>query len=657
MKTPYLHDISLDQAVTAWHAALDKADALSTLTSESLPVVDCLGRVTAAPVWARISLPHYHASAMDGYAVRAEDTAGATETTPKRLVIGEQAFYVDTGDPLPPDTNSVIMVEDVQVVSGDQSTSASSSIEIMAATVPWHYVRPMGEDIVATQLVLPSNHLLRPQDLGAAVGCGHTHLAVRCRPRVAIIPTGTELVSLFSRGGPDDLKPGDIIETNSIVLGAMAEEWGCVVNRFAPVPDNFEQIRAAVASALSDHDLVVINAGSSAGSEDFTASVVDSLGQVVVHGIAIRPGHPVILGVAAGKPIVGIPGYPGSAAMTFDLLVKPVLYRLHGLLPAERPTVQAFLTQKVYSPMGEDEFLRVLVGQVGERLVATPLQRGAGVIMSLVRADGIVRLPRFSEGEHAGAPVTVELLRPPEALRNTLVCIGSHDMTLDILADQLRRARPEMTLASSNVGSYGGLLALQRHEAHFAGSHLLDEETGEYNVKVIKELGLGKETGASKGVMLLRFVGRVQGLIVPAGNPKRLAGLADLTRADVSFINRQRGSGTRVLLDYKLVQLGIRGRQVRGYERQEYTHLAVAAAVRSGTADCGLGILAAARALGLDFVPLFNEQYDLVIPSEYYTSELFAPLLAVIRSEEFAATVEALGGYDTRGIGQVIAEL
>ena len=275
-----------------------------------LPVVDCLGRVTAAPVWARISPPHYHASAMDGYAVRAEDTAGATETTPKRLVIGEQAFYVDTGDPLPPDTNSVIMVEDVQVVSGDPSASAPSSIEIMAATVPWHYVRPMGEDIVATQLVLPSNHLLRPQDLGAAVGCGHTHLAVRCRPRVAIIPTGTELVSLFSRGGPDDLKPGDIIETNSIVLGAMAEEWGCVVNRFAPVPDTFEQIRAAVVSALSDHDLVVINAGSSAGSEDFTASVVDSLGQVVVHGIAIRPGHPVILRRGRGQADRGYPRLP-----------------------------------------------------------------------------------------------------------------------------------------------------------------------------------------------------------------------------------------------------------------------------------------------------------------------------------------------------------
>ncbi len=654
-KTPYLHDIALDEATRAWREALVEADALGTLASESLPVTECLGRVTAAPVWARISSPHYHASAMDGYAVRADETEGATETRPKRLTIGQQAWYVDTGDPLPAGANAVIMVEDVQTDGGQ--------IEIIAAIPPWRYVRPMGEDIVATQLVLPSNHRLRPADLGAAVGCGHTHLAVRRRPRVAIIPTGSELVRLDQLGGPEALNPGDIVEYNSIVLGAMAEEWGCAVTRLDPLPDVFDRIRAATAAALADHDLVVINAGSSAGSEDFTARVIASFGRVIVHGIAIRPGHPVILGVAhdpkggQGKPIVGIPGYPASAAMTFDLLVKPVIYAMLGLLPPERPKMTAKLTQKVYSPMGEDEFLRVTVGQVGEQAVATPLQRGAGVIMSLVRADGIVRLPRFSEGEHAGAEVTVELLRPPEAVRNTIVSIGSHDMTLDVLADQLRRLRPELSLASSNVGSYGGLLALQRGEAHLAGSHLLDEETGEYNVKTIRELGLSRDSGHPDGVVLLRFVGRVQGLIVPAGNPQGIASLLDLTRPDVSFINRQRGAGTRVLLDFELARLGIKRRQVQGYERQEYTHLAVAAAVASGTASCGLGILAAARALGLDFVPLFNEQYDLVIPRRFYHDALLAPLLVVIRSPEFAATVDALGGYDTAGIGQVIAEM
>ena len=301
--------------------------------------------------------------------------------------------------------------------------------------------------------------------------------------------------------------------------------------------------------------------------------------------------------------------------------------------------------------MGEDEFLRVTVGQVGDRLVTTPLQRGAGVIMSLVQADGIVRIPRFSEGEHAGAAVTVHLLRRPESIRNTIVCIGSHDLTLDVLADQLRRLRPDLSMASANVGSYGGLLALQRGDSHLAGSHLLDEETGDYNIRFIRELL------PDRRMILLRFVGRVQGLMTPAGNPKALHGLQDLARPDVYFVNRQRGAGTRVLLDYELKKLGIARRQVQGYARQEYTHLAVAAAVKSGAADCGLGILAAARALDLDFVPLFNERYDLVIPQDYYNGELLAPLLKVARSPEFAATVQALGGYDTQGIGEVIAEL
>ncbi|MCB9154515.1 MAG: molybdopterin biosynthesis protein [Caldilineae bacterium] len=646
-ETPYLHDIGLEEAITAWNAALDATHASGVVPSEMLPVADCLGRVTAAPVWARISSPHYHAAAMDGYAVRAEDTAGATETMTKQLKLGAQAHYVDTGDPLPAFANAVIMIEDTQLVGeGDETT-----VEIMAATPPWRHVRPMGEDIVATQLVLPSNHQLRPQDLGAAVGCGHTHLAVRRQPRVAIIPTGTELVSLNDPDSQVRLHPGDIVEYNSIVLGAMAEEWGCLVSRFAPVPDDFEMIRSAVTAALAEHDLVVVNAGSSAGSEDYTSRVVDSLGQVVVHGIAIRPGHPVILGVAQGKAVAGIPGYPVSAAMAFDLLVKPVIYRWQGLVPPQPPTVQAALTQKVHSFMGEDEFLRVTVGQVGDKLVTTPLQRGAGVIMSLVQADGIVRIPRFSEGEHAGAAVTVHLLRRPESIRNTIVCIGSHDLTLDVLADQLRRQRPELTLSSANVGSYGGLLALQRGETHLAGSHLLDEATGDYNIRFIRELL------PDRRIVLLRFVGRVQGLMTPAGNPQGLTSLQDLTRPDVLFVNRQRGAGTRVLLDYELNKLGIGRRQVQGYARQEYTHLAVAAAVKSGTADCGLGILAAARALDLDFVPLFNERYDLVIPQEFYSGDLLAPLLHVTRSPEFAATVQALGGYDTEGIGEVIAEL
>ncbi|MCB0185189.1 MAG: molybdopterin biosynthesis protein, partial [Caldilineaceae bacterium] len=500
-------------------------------------------------------------------------------TSPKALRIGQQAFAVDTGDPLPPGTNAVIMIEHVHLLEEEDATF----IEILESSPPWRYVRPMGEDMVATELVLPANHKLRPQDLGAIAGCGHGVVAVYRRPRVAILPTGTELVQPGA-----DLQPGDIIEYNSLMLGAQAEEVGAVVTRLPMVADDYAAIRDSVAAALTDHDLVAINAGSSAGSEDYTSKIVAELGELCVHGIAMRPGHPVVLGAARGKALVGIPGYPVSAALAFDLLVKPLLYRWQGLLPPQRPTIQAAITRKTLSPMGEDEFLRVTVGRVGEKVVATPLAGGAGVISSLVKADGIVNIPRFSEGHHAGEMVTVELLCEPRKIDNTVMAIGSHDMTLDLLASLLHAQYPEMSLSSAHVGSLGGLLALQRGEAHLAGSHLLDEATGTYNVGYIERL----LTAHGIRVVLLGFVNRVQGLMVPRGNPKGLRTLPDLVRDDVTFVNRQRGAGTRVLLDYELKRNQLDPRAIQGYERQEYTHLAVAAAVKSGAADCGLGIMA-----------------------------------------------------------------
>ncbi len=638
----YLEDIPWQEATARWAGALQAVGAWDPLPAENVPIAEALGRVTAAPVWARLSSPHYHAAAMDGYAVRADETRGASEATPLRLEVGRQAFPVDTGDPLPPTTDAVIMVEHAQPVDGGRA------IEIMAAVPPWQHVRPLGEDIVASELVLPTNHRLRPQDLGAIAGCGHTSVLVYRRPRVAILPTGSELVP---PGAP--LQPGNIIEFNSLMLAAQATEAGCLVDRLPIQADDYAAIRDAVVAALIDHDLVIINAGSSAGSQDYTAAVIADLGQVVVHGVAIRPGHPVVLGVAQGKAVVGLPGYPVSAALTFDLLVRPLLYRWQGMAPPPRPRVAATLARKVVSPGGLDEFLRVTVGQVGDRLIAAPLAGGASVLMSLVKADGIVTIPRLCEGYHAGETVEVELLRPLETIRQTIVVVGSHDLTLDLLADHLQQRRADRRLTSAHVGSLGGLLALQRGEAHLAGAHLFDPETGEYNLSYIERLLAAHR----EHVVVVGFVNRRQGLIVAPGNPKRIVGLEDLTRPDVSFVNRQRGAGTRVRLDYELARLQIDPAHIRGYERQEFTHLAVAAAVQSGVADCGLGILAAARALGLDFVPLFDERYDLVIAAQFYESELLAPLLALIREPEsaFRQAVAALDGYDLAPMGTVLA--
>jgi len=634
----YLEDIPLEEALDRFWAALGRADALKPLEGEDVAIDEALHRVTAAPVFAKTSVPHYHAAAMDGVAVRAAATHQASETNPVQLKLSEQAIWVDTGDPLPPDTNAVIMAEHVQEVGPD-------CIEILAPVAPWQHVRAMGEDVVATELVLPENHALTAVDLGALVAAGHTHVSVRRRPRVAILPTGSELVEPGAQ-----LKPGAIVDFNSVVLANQVREWGGAPTRLPITADDRQVLLERVRNALQEHDIVVVNAGSSAGSEDFTASIVRELGDLLVHGVAIRPGHPVVLGVASGKPLLGIPGYPVSAILTSELFVKPLVWRRLGQAPPSRQTVTATMTRKLLSPMGEEEYVRVKLGKVDDRLMAAPLSRGAGVIMSMVRADGIARIPRFSEGVLAGAEVQVELLRSPDEVAKTVVAIGSHDMALDLLSNALARSSPGASLASANVGSLGGLLALSRNEAHLAGSHLLDERTGEYNVSYLHQ------HLQDLRLVLVQLAGRVQGLIVPRGNPLGVARLEDLARSDVLFVNRQRGSGTRVLLDYQLRELEIDASSVRGYEREEYTHLAVAAAVASGAADAGLGILAAARALELDFVPLFSEQYQLVIPRRHYESEHLAPLLDILRSDDFRAEVDALGGYEVGDMGRVIWE-
>jgi putative molybdopterin biosynthesis protein len=653
----YLEDVALDAARQRFEAALQRVGGVAPLPAERVPLTEALGRVTAAPIWAHLSSPHYHAAAMDGIAVRAAETVGATEIEPKRLTIGAQATWIDTGDPLPPDTDAVIMAEHVQAVD-------DNTVEIMAAVAPWQHVRPLGEDIVATELALPENHRLRPVDLGVLAASGHADAPVRRRPRVVIIPTGTELVPYDTVGAmhasprpPDamadavgathasSLPPGAIIDFNSLMLAGQIAEWGGDAQRLAPLPDRRELLREAIERALPECDILVINAGSSAGAEDFTAPVLAELGEVAVHGVAIRPGHPVILAVVAGKPVLGLPGYPISTLLTAELFLQPLIYRMLGQTPPRRPTMTATFSRKLLSPMGEDEFVRVTLGKVDERVIATPLTRGAGVITSLARADGIVRVPRFSEGLHAGAEVSVELLRDPHEIANTIVAIGSHDLALDLLASHIRGFAPDSRLVSANVGSLGGLLALKRSDAHLAGAHLLDEETGEYNWPFIRRLLPDED------VALINLAYRDQGLIIPAGNPQGLHELRDLTRPGVRFVNRQKGAGTRVLLDYHMQQQSIRPDQLAGYEREEFTHMAVAAAVMSGAASAGLGILAAARALGLDFIPLYKERYDLVIPRRHWDSPLLAPLRQALTSEGYRRAVADLGGYDVAEMG------
>jgi len=654
----YLHDIPLSDARRRLNEALAEAGLDGLLGYEDLPLDEHLvGRVTAEPVWARLSSPHYHASAMDGFAVRAAALVGAAPNAPVTLLTdpdagARRAAYVDTGDLLPEWADAVIPIENVEPLDETGAPAAEPraphQVRVRTASPPWSHVRPLGEDIVATQLVLPAGQRLRPVDLGAIAACGHTRVRVARRPRVAVLPTGDELIEI---GVPP--RPGDIIEYNSLVLAGQVNIWGGQAQRHPITTDDFEAICERVRLAAQDCDLVLLNAGSSAGSEDFSAAVVECLGELLVHGVAVRPGHPVILGMIHLKngrrvPIIGVPGYPVSAALTAEIFVEPMLARWQGRRSDEPMVVEAQLTRKVTSPPGDDDYMRVALGKVGDRLLAAPLARGSGVITSLVRADGIAILPRGAQGLPAGAPVTVRLYRTPAELERTIFAIGSHDMTLDLMAQYL--AVRNRRLASANVGSQGGLVALRRGEAHLAGSHLLDPATGEYNHVAIRQYL------PDTPVRRVLLVHRRQGLIVRPGNPRAIRSLADLARPDVTYVNRQRGAGTRVLLDFQLDQLGIAASAVQGYTQEEYTHLGVAAAVSSGRADCGLGIAAAARALDLDFIPLYDEPYELVIPTEFFDAPLLAPFFDVLADAGFRQAVAALPGYDVAHMGRVVGE-
>ena len=633
----YLNMKPLDEAR---QILFDHFPAVGTMPAETVSPPDAVGRILAEPVTAKVSSPNFHAAAMDGVAVKAEDTFGASETRPRELQVGSQARFLNTGHVMPPDTDAVIMIENIQTVGDDR-------IRIEAPAFPWQHVRKMGEDIVATELLYPRGHGVSPYCVGALISGGIYRVPVRRKPRVLIIPTGSELVD-WRTTAPESLKPGQVLETNAYVLEKMIAACGGHATRHERVMDDLALIRQTVSDAVAgDFDMVMTIGGSSAGSEDYALPVLQDLGKMLVHGVTIMPGKPVLLGDIQGKPFFGIPGYPVSAIIALEQFVQPLIRRMLGAADETRRTVAVVPTRKIASKLGVEEFLRVKLGQVGENIVATPLPRGAGMITSITEADGIIRIPRQSEGIKDSDAVQAELLRPLSAIRNTIVVVGSHDNTLDVLADQLRAGDAALTLSSSHVGSMGGLMAVKRGVCHLAGAHLLDTQTGEYNRSYIQRYL------PDTPVKRINLVMRDQGLIIPKGNPKGIKGIKDLGREGIVFINRQGGSGTRILLDYRLGQIGLSPEKIGGYSNEEFTHMNVAVAVLGGAADAGLGIYAAAKALGLDFIPVVTEQYDLIIPEAHFENDNIQVLLDTIVTDDFKRRVEALGGYSTEKTGSV----
>lgn len=611
---------------------------------ETVQVADAKDRVLAKPAIAALSAPNFHAAAMDGIAVDARVTFGASEETPKILVPDTDAFWVNTGHAMPKGTNAVIMIEHL-------NTLDDGTVEIEAPVFPWQHVRKTGEDIVATELLFPRGHRINAYAMGALLSGGIFRVDVYRQPRVLIIPTGSELVQ-WQHVAPDELRPGDVVESNSAVLGGLCQDNGAVFDCHPMLRDDLETIRGAVSDAVrGDYDMICIIGGSSAGSMDFSKPVISSLGEVLVHGVTMMPGKPVLFGRISEKPVFGIPGYPVSAIVAFEQFAAPLLRRMQKLPPAEIQTAPVAPARKIASKLGQDEFLRVKIGSVDGNLIASQLPRGSGSITTLTEADGIIRIPKDMEGVAENTPMPARLLRPLSAIENTVVITGSHDNTLDLLADQVRRGSSgsdHVSISSSHVGSMGGLMAIRNKACHMAGAHLLDPADGSYNISYVKKY-LPNEP-----VQLVNLVMREQGLIVPKGNPEGIRSIRDLKDKGLRFINRQPGSGTRILLDYKMETLGISADEITGYENDEYTHMSVAVAVLSGRADAGLGIMAAARALDLDFVPVVTEEYDLVIPERFCDTRNVRILLETIRSDAFKKRVTALGGYGVEKTGKII---
>lgn len=640
MAFEYLSNAPLDEAVEGFLSALDERGMAPAV--ETVDVGEALGRVTAEPLYAAISAPHYHACAMDGVALSASKTFGASATTP---VIIEASDYivVDTGDPLPEGCDAVVMVEDVVFAEGDDIESLGSCpITLYSSVAPWGNVRQIGEDICAGEMLLTSNVRIEPAAMGAMLAAGVQQVKVIARPKVGIIPTGDEVVAPSANP-----QAGDVMEFNSTIFSGMVRQWGARPVVYPIVPDKPELVREALQRAVDECDIVLINAGSSAGRDDYSSRAVAEVGELLYHGIAMKPGKPAILGCAGCTPIMGVPGYPVSGIIVIESLLKPVIERLLGCGVVHDETVAATLARPCVSSLKYEEFVRVRLGMVGDKVVATPLARGAGVVTSFVKADGIMRVPQNVEGYEAGESVNVRLLRSREEIAHSLVVIGSHDPLIDEVAQLVHERWSELSVASTHVGSMGAIVAAKRGENHCGGIHLLDESTGEYNVAYLKK------HFPKGGVRQVECVYRSQGLMVASGNPLGITSLADLAQEGRRYVNRQKGSGTRILADYVCKREGIDTTAIYGYDHEEFTHTAVATLVAAGSADAGMGIYSAAKMYDLGFVPVCEEQYDVLVPDYAWDTPMVQALIETLQSEAFRERIEAMGGYRLENPGRV----
>lgn len=554
---------------------------------------------------------------MDGIAVQAEMTKDARMSEPLLLSAGTFQ-YVNTGAPIAAPFDSVIMIEDVIGKHTEQ-------VSITAPAVPWQHIRQLGEDIVKGEMILRHHARIRPVDIAALLAGGIEHVQVLKKPRVAILPTGAEITHKVK-----GVEKGEITDTNSPMLRALLLELDAEVVVHPVVEDDLQKLTEAASELLKQADMLLVLAGSSAGSKDYTHRFLSDLGaDILEHGIAIKPGKPTILATLDDKVILGLPGYPVSCYLSFQLFAKPVL-KAWTAQESHHPVIRAKLSQDLLSSFKHQEYVRVSLGEIRGELYATPLQGGAGSIMSLARCDGMAVIPRQVEWLPVDAPVEVVLLRQISEVARKLIITGSHDITLDLLADL-------MPIQSSHVGSFGGLLALKDRHCHVAPIHLIAED-GTYNIPFVKKLF------PDQAMTLIKGFKRALGLAVAKGNPQKVDGLRDLTR--LRFVNRQRGAGTRVLLDKLLKEQQISAQEIQGYDHERPTHMAVCSTIAEGLADVGLASYSAAVACGLDFIKIADEEYDFLIYREDLQDERVVHLLTLLQDASVKQRIEDLGGYE-----------
>ncbi|KAB2332446.1 molybdopterin biosynthesis protein [Bacillus mesophilum] len=594
---------------------------------EWIPSMSALGRITAEPVFAQSSMPHFHASAMDGIAIVAEETFSAHEHNPLLLRENEDFIYVDTGNEVPPPFNAVIMIENVEELD-------EGIVEIIEPAAPWQHIRPIGEDIVQEEMLFPQGHKIRPVDIGALVAARTLTIQVLKKPFVTVIPTGNELVS-----AADAASAGQLIEFNGSAFVNYIREWGGDPFLTPVVKDDPEKIKAALLEAANTSDIVVINAGSSAGSKDYTVHILQEIGTVYTHGIAARPGKPVIIGKVNGTIVVGIPGYPVSAYLSLEWFVRLLICEYLGVNEPERQKLKVKIGRRMVGSMGAEDFIRVSIGYINGEYVANPLSRAAGVTMSLVRADGLLVIPPEILGYEQGEYAEAELYKPKHEIENAIVFSGSHDLTIDLLSSKLKAQNRSFSIQASHTGSMAGMMAIKKGEAHLAAVHLLDPETKEYNTSYIKRFLQETE------VVLYPFLRRKQGWLLPQGNPLNIQSLLDIVEKQAQYANRQKGAGTRVLFDMMMKEDGVSPEQITGYEREMFSHLSVAAEVKGNPNGVGLGIYSAAKVMKLDFIPVADEHYDLLMTKSFFESEQGQTLIRVIQSDDFKQAVEQIGGY------------